>query len=128
MKRKIWDVYLIGMVVGTLLSMMILMLSREDYSYAAFAGLLLFVMVAAAARATRVLADRHAAACVTLIDVRKRLQGHPESRLDGENGLIEATMNEIGRLKALARGLPHTCTGNHMDGTWRDCDRCSVED
>lgn len=38
-----------------------------------------------------------------LADVRRRLKGHPDSRLDGENGLAAATMRRVEQLEECCR-------------------------
>lgn len=37
--------------------------------------------------------------CVTCEDVRRRLHGHPDSKLDGVNGIAAATMREVDALR-----------------------------
>ena len=39
--------------------------------------------------------------CAVCVDVRARLKGHPDSRLDGESGLAAATMRGFERLLEL---------------------------
>lgn len=39
-------------------------------------------------------------ACEELADIRQRLKGHPDSKLDGENGLAAATMRGFEALQA----------------------------
>lgn len=53
-------------------------------------------------------------------DVRLRLKGHPESRLDGENGLAAVTMRGFEKmLTALERIEEIYCDGRNTHDDWR---------
>ena len=127
MAAEIWHIYLVGILLGGLGSAAVLWGTRGEWNYIIFAAILGGIMVAVSGVLTYQLGAKCDQAPKALADIRKRLNGHPSSRLDGDNGLVEATMREVDRLKTLTRQLPHTCTGNYADGTWRHCHRCRAE-